>query len=892
MRPLFLEFKGLNSFSENTQIDFAPLLSGGIFGIFGETGSGKSTILDAINFALFGDIGRSTVKTDKINDKCESLDVKFTFDIYKEGSRRKYYVERSIKRKSGTHKAMLYELPESGSEGGKCLADNVKTVDACIVDIIGISEEDFKKCIALPQGEFAQFVKSAPSERTELIERLFSLQKYGENLKGKLFKLKYQKENEFNQLSGKLSAFEGVTKEKLKELENEAADLKDKELLLKENAKQAADNFVAQKKKLDDKNIYLSALQKLERLKADKPYYDGLFKVLSVLPDCTAAAELDKEIKQLENKITLAKKEEEHLDLISANKNALLANLNDKIIKSNYDGEYQRLSSLYGKMYALLPDAEKYENKAADLAVCRNKYKQRQRELEELEKAVTLLRTKLENAKKMLEKTPEPDIVDYFGKQIKGSILREQYAKNLCYIKDLQDGVNFFADGSALYDYISEELKNKAEEYKQLIISVNDAKVDVYGQLKLFNDKLKERRDAENQVKSCQSELEVALQKVQSARPALDDTAAEGNRIKKEWDELSAKLADVFGENKNYRQETVRIAELAEDVKKRQKADSEELKKAESEISACAVKLSAVRQSLQSDEERLAAAKNSLEQRLKNAGAGSAQECSETVNKYGDYNAALEKFNKFTADYASAEGEVARTKELYGGVEITEQAVKESEEQKIAAEKEYYTSFQDRAVKESEIKNFTQRFNEKKALDKDIEKLNGERDLIAQLDKLLRDNRFMKYIANEHLENISKTASKTLLQLTDGRYFLEYADNNFCVGDNYNGGNLRRVNTLSGGETFLVSLSLALALSDTICRRSLKSIEFFFLDEGFGTLDGDLIDTVIDALEKLKSSDFTIGLISHVDELKHRINNKILVSKATESHGSTVRISC
>lgn len=99
------------------------------------------------------------------------------------------------------------------------------------------------------------------------------------------------------------------------------------------------------------------------------------------------------------------------------------------------------------------------------------------------------------------------------------------------------------------------------------------------------------------------------------------------------------------------------------------------------------------------------------------------------------------------------------------------------------------------------------------------------------------------------------------------------------------------MNTLSGGETFLVSLSLALALSQTICA-SLKSIEFFFLDEGFGTLDGALVDTVMNALEKLKSSHFTIGVISHVEELKHRIDSKITVNKATESHGSTVQISC
>ena len=152
MRPVRLEFCGLNSFSERAVIDFTPLLASGIFGIFGETGSGKSTILDAINFALYGDIERNSDKLDKINFHSEELYVSFTFDIFTDGARKTFLVERSIKRRSGTHRAMLYE-----TDGGSsvALADNVKSVNDRITEIIGINKEDFRKCIALPQGEFA-----------------------------------------------------------------------------------------------------------------------------------------------------------------------------------------------------------------------------------------------------------------------------------------------------------------------------------------------------------------------------------------------------------------------------------------------------------------------------------------------------------------------------------------------------------------------------------------------------------------------------------------------------------------------------------------------------------------------------------------------------------------
>ncbi|MBQ9081177.1 MAG: hypothetical protein IJY26_00890, partial [Clostridia bacterium] len=98
------------------------------------------------------------------------------------------------------------------------------------------------------------------------------------------------------------------------------------------------------------------------------------------------------------------------------------------------------------------------------------------------------------------------------------------------------------------------------------------------------------------------------------------------------------------------------------------------------------------------------------------------------------------------------------------------------------------------------------------------------------------------------------------------------------------------VHTLSGGETFLVSLSLALSLSTAIHQKSLRPIEFFFLDEGFGTLDEELVDTVMDSLEKLKNENFCIGIISHVGELKNRLENKITVIKADGEHGSSVRL--
>ena len=128
--------------------------------------------------------------------------------------------------------------------------------------------------------------------------------------------------------------------------------------------------------------------------------------------------------------------------------------------------------------------------------------------------------------------------------------------------------------------------------------------------------------------------------------------------------------------------------------------------------------------------------------------------------------------------------------------------------------------------------------------------------------------------------------------MTKYKYALELdVDAGFIIRDYANGGVHRMVSTLSGGETFLTSLSLALALSEQIQLKGQSPLEFFFLDEGFGTLDNNLLDTVMDSLERLSKKERVIGIISHVPELKSRIGRKLIVDPpSSQGEGSRVKI--
>lgn len=156
---------------------------------------------------------------------------------------------------------------------------------------------------------------------------------------------------------------------------------------------------------------------------------------------------------------------------------------------------------------------------------------------------------------------------------------------------------------------------------------------------------------------------------------------------------------------------------------------------------------------------------------------------------------------------------------------------------------------------------------------------------------MFKGNTFVEFLAEEQLESVARDASARLSMLTRQRYAIEVdSEGGFVMRDDANGGVRRPVSSLSGGETFLTSLSLALALSAQIQLRGEYPLQFFFLDEGFGTLDQDLLDTVVTALEKLQSDNLAVGVISHVQELRARLPKKLIVHPA-EPSGRGTRVS-
>lgn len=228
MRPIKLKIKGVNSFIEEQTIDFEKLSDRGLFGIFGPTGSGKSTVLDGITLALYGKVARES--NNYINTNCESANVSFEFQISGTENKR-YLVEREFKKDKKTENTKSGKCKVVDITGGipEVLADSKTTVDNKCKEIIGLNLDDFTRTVVLPQGKFSEFLKLEGVDRRKMLERLFNLQQYGDDLSRKLSFEINKERTENSVLIGQLKGYEDFSEEKLKERE-EAFDQVHKEL--------------------------------------------------------------------------------------------------------------------------------------------------------------------------------------------------------------------------------------------------------------------------------------------------------------------------------------------------------------------------------------------------------------------------------------------------------------------------------------------------------------------------------------------------------------------------------------------------------------------------------------------------------------------------------------
>ena len=566
MKPIKLKIKGLNSFVQEQTIDFKKLTEAGFFGIFGPTGSGKSTVLDGITLALYGAVARNS--SNYINTNCNSASVAFEFEIAGANPKR-YIVEREFKtdKKTGNPRSGKCKVMDVTREEPIVLADSVGGVTATCKEIIGLNLDDFTRTVVLPQGKFSEFLKLEGKERRNMLERLFNLQQYGDDLTRKLVREMNKERTENSVLLGQLKGYEDINEEIQNSKENEVAESKKKHLEAKELLEKVKKVFTESEEiwslqiELNEYKAKEEILKNQEEIIEDKkkkvtlaesaekviPYINAYEKTEEELKSVTLKLEeLSKGLEFLEKEKEEALKcwedarrhKEENLPTLKIKEQEVKNALDEKKLVDNLHSEIEELNK---KIKALKEKQSLLENKISELkkveTTLNNEIKESEVRQDTL-KVDSSLKEKVHRGVRLAEK-----IYDYLQTQKTQNLKIEQLNKDIAKDKESETKLN-----NTLKDN-NTELSTKEATLKELTNTSPGEATDLVN----IQKELSACEENWSKYKKYINEIENTKKAVEDLNFKFKDDITLSLEIEKEIEEIKGKIKEQEIENLAYK---------------------------------------------------------------------------------------------------------------------------------------------------------------------------------------------------------------------------------------------------------------------------------------------------------------------------------------------------
>ncbi len=882
MKPIKICISAWGPYKEKAEIDFAGFYGQGLFLITGATGAGKTTIFDAITYALYGALSGETRDKERNSVRSDFADAQTpTFvELLMEHSGKEYFIRRNPeyfrpKKRSGGEGLLtkekenaLLQLPD-----GK-VVEGVREVNAKVQELMGVDLQQFKQLSMIAQGEFAKLLTASPKDKTKIFREIFGTgiyERFTYNL-GREAKKRYQRvadqKARLNEVLQNVAGnFTGMAvREELKEefagfMELSAVPF-DRVRACLENMEQDLSEILSNNKKENDRNEkeilknqslltaieeenkricqYLQAVSELEKLELQKTFYA--------------------EKEECYNKAVEAGYLEAEAVKIHAVK--------EQITKATI-GLEQLEESMEENRRLLVKEVPVFERREELTGWISGKqaYLQAEKSLGQKKKELTRKQEALEKERKHYVAADEDakSCKDAYEEALRA----RSYAAIGIAAKLLEDGKPCPVCGALEHpspakceeNIISEEelelLQERASKAGKQAELVYATVVNLQAEVKLL----------EGAVEELQGEVE----KLQSMLEIVKD-------VPEELAELTCERA------------TKRLREICDNVNSLKAALEQQEKQYKGS-----------KDDLQMLQEGYVLLEKEFGKSLKLHGFVNKEAYETAYMSKMDRDELNADIRRYKESLAASEQLCKTLKEHITDTELKDSApIEQTLKERLEKRKELAGANRDLEYSHSEVKRCKKLLGEKEKI---IRAESEEYGFIKELENIASGNNpkrlvFEQYVLASYFDEILKAANIRFRKMSAGRYEMhrckEVSDGR--VKDNleievmdFYTGKPRSIRTLSGGESFKASLSLALGLSDVIQSMSggIK-VDTLFIDEGFGALDSESLDQACNTLNALVENNHLIGIISHVPELRERITKQLLVEKS--GSGSSIRM--
>lgn len=913
MRIRSLNFRGIGPYRDPQHIDFDQLGASGLYLINGPTGAGKSTIIDAITFALYGKLSSAEADESRLRSDFAGPTHPTEVDLTFETSAGTFRVIRSpkyvraAKRGTGTTEEKggchVIRIHPDGRE--ETIAEAKGAADAELTRLIGLTREQFVQTVVLPQGQFATFLYSDTKDRAEILKRIFHtrlFERVAEILKEDAAAARAASTAVTERIVAEIThlhALVGLDESDVAALTQFATDSLDDALLehlatleprFTEAVTTAEFDARAAQTALDEAD----ALRQLARDEAA-----AQAAVTSAIGACDQAA---MQVTATRSALT------PHADLADSMGIAL----DDADDAATWQVRMSTADSEAGALTVLVDDEKILSNWPAEQDSARQSIEGLRTAQEEAAARITELPALIAETEKVAEDRPSVAEVqalsdrqtEFKARMDVLSKLDAEAANESALEAELAIAVTAAAEADAAYQAVSRRYRDGIAAQLSAGLTPGDP-CPVCGSTEHPDPAQPEGQSASA------DEVDHLLTQMTSAQTTL---AKKASGLEACREQIALLRGEVTNDRAALHADAADITQAQKEIDQREaaaQAAEEELARLREEQQRLLTGSAAYDVSIAEEETSLRQRAAEMEQRTKRVTAARGSFAS-----VSDRHTAIRAFSRAMSDLITAlqnqKGALAAhtsaqelldamaAREGFADVEVAQERWKQQNEAHLEADRRLRGAQDALLHVRSRTTAITEACAERRAT------VAQGQDLVRLAD-LFGSGRGSDigvhiYVLKSLFASVMESANRRFESLLNGRYRLVPADDDSGDGRSMQGlgvsvedrltGKVRPARSLSGGETFCASLALALGLSDVV-RMTAGGIEInsLFIDEGFGSLDSDQLDEVMVMLGHLSSGGRRVGLISHVDSMKTQITEQIDITPATESQPATLRVS-